>query len=538
MKPAMSSDGPTGSELDHLERSIPPVVADGTAASLRELCSRTAELARGLSEPERGLSILAELLRLVPMEMSGPVLVQRASLWGYLRRYERRSRDLRSAAEAFAAGDDKEGACRVLADLALPVDAELTLAQRAEVGREALDLAESLGRNDLASLCATNVGLNMMLAGDRSALDLRHYLEANVPSRTDTDESRIALRNWLNWANASVAFGLHDEVDRVQRALVLAPDTPRKRRLRIPQAAVHWRQGRWDEAKRICSSLRDAPLNSEDVAVLRIIEGAIDFQRRPMMKPNGLAVAADSIVDEDPWNAIGRAVVMDIRIDRREPRPARGLAPLVQRIKSMGILVGWEDLLPATGRVSPDAHRQLIGMLGDTRPKGERGEACLLAGEGLATMGSKPEAAAEILAEAAERFDDLGESFPAARCLESAAEARNRTGRYAGELWRRAASTYRELGADRALTGLLRKAHGTSALEGFHVPASYKRAPSAGLTRREQEVADLARRGYTARGIAGVLSVSHHTVLTHFKHIREKLQVGSKQELIRLLSED
>lgn len=527
-----------GSALMLVAEAVQEAITAGRADELPELAALAADAARDADRPDEGLTLIAEILREVQEEASGSVLVRRASLWGYLRRYERRSRDLRAAAAAFAAASDREGACRVLADLALPVDADMSLAQRAEIGMQALDMARSLERSDLSALCATNVAITKMLAGDRSALELRPYLEAHLPTRTDTEEGRLAIRNWLNWANAAFAIGLHDEVDRAQRVVAIAPDTGRKKRIRVTEAAVHWRRGDWDAARRICVELSDAPLNSEDVATLRFVQGAMDFQRFPMMKPNGLAAAADSILDEDPWGAIARAVVIDVRVERREPRPARGLVRLIQRIKTMGIRAGWEDLLPAVGRASPEAHRQVVGMLGTLTPQGARAEASMLAGEGFAGLHGRPDEAAQQLESAGDAFEELGEPFPAARCRESAAEARNRAGRHAGDLWRKAASIYRELGADRALAGLLRRAHGTRALSGFSVPAAYRRAPSAGLTRREQEIADLARRGYTVPAMADSMTLSPHTIATHLKHIRQKLQVGSKAELIRLLSED
>ena len=530
--------GGSDAALALVSEAVRESVDRGRLEDLQELASLAADAARDVDRPEEGLTLLGEILRSASPETMGAVLVRRASLWGYLRRYERRSRDLRNAAVAFAAAENREGACRVLADLALPIDAEMSLAQRVEVGMQTLEMAKSLDRTDLSALCATNVAITKLLAGDRSALELRSYLEAHLPTRADTEEGRLAIRNWLNWANAAVAFGLYSEVDRAQRVVAVAPDTGRKRRIRVTEAAVHWRRGDWDAARRICVELAAAPLNPEDVATLRMVQGAIDFQRFPMMEANGLAAAADLIVDEDPWGAISRAVVIDVRIDRREPRPARGVVRLIQRIKTMGIRAGWEDLLPAVGRASPEAHRQLVGMLGNVTPLGVRARACTLAGEGWAALPARPDDAAARLENAAEAFTEIGEPFPAARCLESAAEARNRTGRHAGDLWRRAASTYRDLGADRALASLLRRSHGTRALSDFSVPAAYRRAPSVGLTRREQEIADLARRGYTIGGIAGALTLSPHTVATHFKRIRQKLQVRTKHELIQLLSED
>lgn len=57
------------------------------------------------------------------------------------------------------------------------------------------------------------------------------------------------------------------------------------------------------------------------------------------------------------------------------------------------------------------------------------------------------------------------------------------------------------------------------------------------LSRREREVAVLASRGLTATQIAGHLFVSKRTVESHLVSIYQKLEVGSKTELIRKASE-
>lgn len=59
-----------------------------------------------------------------------------------------------------------------------------------------------------------------------------------------------------------------------------------------------------------------------------------------------------------------------------------------------------------------------------------------------------------------------------------------------------------------------------------------------GLTPREAEVAELAARGYSAPAIAGNLLISENTVKVHMRHIYEKLDLHSKQELIRLVRGD
>jgi DNA-binding CsgD family transcriptional regulator len=56
------------------------------------------------------------------------------------------------------------------------------------------------------------------------------------------------------------------------------------------------------------------------------------------------------------------------------------------------------------------------------------------------------------------------------------------------------------------------------------------------LTRREQQVASLAARGFTAAEIGEQLHIGHRTVETHLAGIYSKLLIRSRRELIRMAS--
>ena len=58
-------------------------------------------------------------------------------------------------------------------------------------------------------------------------------------------------------------------------------------------------------------------------------------------------------------------------------------------------------------------------------------------------------------------------------------------------------------------------------------------AMRGGLSPREAEVAELAARGYSAPAIASTLFISESTVRAHMRHIYEKLDIHTKQELLR-----
>lgn len=68
-------------------------------------------------------------------------------------------------------------------------------------------------------------------------------------------------------------------------------------------------------------------------------------------------------------------------------------------------------------------------------------------------------------------------------------------------------------------------------VESFHAP-SQDGSSLADLTQREAEVLDHLARGYTSKEIAGNLVLSPHTILTHVRHIYEKLHVRSRTEAV------
>ncbi len=57
------------------------------------------------------------------------------------------------------------------------------------------------------------------------------------------------------------------------------------------------------------------------------------------------------------------------------------------------------------------------------------------------------------------------------------------------------------------------------------------------LTPSERRVADVAAKGLTTRQIAESLYVSPKTVEYHLRHIYQKLDIASRQELTRLIAD-
>lgn len=63
-------------------------------------------------------------------------------------------------------------------------------------------------------------------------------------------------------------------------------------------------------------------------------------------------------------------------------------------------------------------------------------------------------------------------------------------------------------------------------------PPAAAAVPTQSLSPRELEVLQLISRGYTAEEVAGYLTISRHTALTHVRRIYSKLKVNSKAEAI------
>lgn len=65
-----------------------------------------------------------------------------------------------------------------------------------------------------------------------------------------------------------------------------------------------------------------------------------------------------------------------------------------------------------------------------------------------------------------------------------------------------------------------------------------ERLIDATLSSRELEILGLVAKGYTSPDIAGMLSLSIHTVNTHRKNILEKLQAGNASDAVRYASDN
>ena len=69
-------------------------------------------------------------------------------------------------------------------------------------------------------------------------------------------------------------------------------------------------------------------------------------------------------------------------------------------------------------------------------------------------------------------------------------------------------------------------------LKALSEPADNAANDTISLTDREVEVLNLIARGYSRKEIAALLQLSRHTVVSHIRHIYEKLEVHSRNEAV------
>ena len=135
-------------------------------------------------------------------------------------------------------------------------------------------------------------------------------------------------------------------------------------------------------------------------------------------------------------------------------------------------------------------------------------------------------AAMELLADAVEQHEAVGDPFGRARALLALGVTRRRARekRQAREAIELALASFEDLGAD----GWAARARG-------ELGAIGGRTRSDGLTPAERRVADLVAEGRTNAEVAATLFLAERTVASHLTHVYAKLGVRSRTELARKL---
>lgn len=510
---------------------------------LHPVAARVDTAARFSSQALAGAALLDQALAgpRTPLD-AGRILRSRARLLSYAGHYDACVETLITAREYCRRAGDEPGLALVLGDLAFPVGGDFTLEERIEFGRAGLALAEAVGDAGAAVHCLVNLASAAFYNGAPEAFDLWERVRRTAPvTPADApEETNQLLRAHSNWAMAATATGAYADAERIIRDGLALCRTPFwKTALHGVATIERWRTGNWDQAVAEAQRAVAGHGRPQLQALARAIASDIGFERdrRPDIAPLVHAAAELAEWQDEELGSMAWAILARARSSRREPQSARGADALVELIVTSRIQVGWEDLLVGLADVNPRGCQAAMHRLGPLRPRGARAEACLAYVEGVLASARRTPGADDLLIDAAERFEALPEPYSAARALEGAARIRVREARRAGDLRRRAAHLYKELGADRSLAALLREAGTTTALKDFRVPPAQRHAASPGLTRREREVGELARRGFTTVQIAEQLHIAPATVKKHLEKVKVKLGVRRKSDLVRALTD-
>ncbi|MGH2709835.1 MAG: ATP-binding protein [Actinomycetota bacterium] len=527
-----------GTEFVHLRHAI-ELDEGSDPERLILLAEQLTLAARDSNHLADGVEVLGQLAaRMRTASQRGRLSLCRARLAAFSGRYQERIEMLERAGDDFASIGDRLGLARCLAEMSLPVGTQVSPDERVAFGRRALGVAQEAGDPSTVAFAASNLAVAELVGGNPGAFDL-FALSARALESVGPAGAEEAGRNHCNWAIAAVGFGDHAEAEHVIRAGLRLSRAPVDRTmLHAVDALRLWRMGRWDESLDAIERAREDVSYPEVRPLADALETIIRFEREPRPDPSPLARATDLLVEmsDENWAAIAHAMLMRLRVARREPHPARGLPRILDLLVRTGSRIGWDDLLPSTAEVNPAECGRMLVLLGDLRPVGKRSAAAERHMTGLLPGDQRDREGA--LLEAAEAYLALPEPHSAARAFEACAAIRVAAGKRAGDLRARAARIYSDLGADRSLATLIRRSGGSRALDDFRIPRSQAYSGAPGLTPREHEIAELARRGHTASEIGQRLSIASGTVAKHLERIKRKLGARRKRDLVRILSRD
>lgn len=504
-----------------------------------ELVEELGRAARLASAPRRGLELLDELEEGVGVgPAAGDFSLAKARLRSYLDDYDGRTEALLKAERAFARWDNGRGRVIALGELAHPVGRSFTLAERIRYGEEAVGLAEDLGEAFASSYSKANLASTVFYSGDVSAIGI--LLDARTRLDMSSRHDRIEfVRQSLNLATYLLWLGDHAGCRRAlleSRAVVDEPFW--EGALRFADGVLAWRSGSWDQALPALEAAgRDGSVGFYRVA--EVIRLSILFERGASISTDHLEDALSSLVGkkEDLWDSLALALCIHMRAWRREPNPLRGLLGHLRDIHGIGLRVGTQDLLPVLGSIDDGVAEQASSAVRELLPPGQHAAACSLLGEGLRlARADRPSEALDAFDGARGAFAELGDRYYEAWTLDEASRVAS-SWQTARDAARGAAALYADLGAARSLTRLVRRSRRRGLLTHHPIPESQRGKGAPGLTERELQVALLSGKGYSAEEIAKELVISPSTVRKHVEHIKQKLGIRRKSELVRLLNE-
>lgn len=523
--------------------SVALSVHDGPASERAEVVERLVQAAlySGLVA-DAAATVASELGRTRESGVRGRLLMCRSRLEWDLGDAQGRVHSLQQAHDAFLRGQDHQRRAIALAHLALPGDTVLSIERRISFGSEALRIAEMFGDEGTFNTCANNLAAAKLQGGDPSAFELWNRAAAALEGADPSGSGDEIVRTRCNCAVGALDFGAYDEA-RIAiiggfEVLGAAPQNPTwQRSLHLLEGIRLWRTGSWREA--LLELEHATELSEPEAAIATAVGAAIAFEFEQPVRLHEIAAAADTLMGygDISWSALTYAILFRLRAARREPRPTRGLVALSDAISAEQSRVGWDDVLPAAAAVDVRGYRRMRNSLGPLRAVGPRAEASTLLAEGQASASHVPVERWKLLMDAADAYEVMGEPYGMATALFAAAVGSRDAGRNPREFVARAAETFHDLHCRHSQRLLLRRFPNERCLERFRSLERPSPTVFPSLTRREKEVADLVARGYSAREAAEDLGVSTRTIEKHLEHIKRKLEVDKKSQLIRLLGE-
>ncbi|HVF04483.1 MAG TPA: ATP-binding protein, partial [Frankiaceae bacterium] len=366
-------------------RTALPIARTVDPGRLRHLSDKAVMAAQRTGRYADGVALLTVLAAAAPSPRERGWLVEgQGRLLAFAGDYEARHERLGTALREFRAAGDAHGMAHALAHLAYPVATPQPLTQCVADGREALDLARTLGDARLVGICAGSLALATLFAGG----DDGPIWAEGAAALAGTDppaEAHAARTLFSNWAATLVSRGAYREAERVlaegRRECVggLADAV-----FDAWESVLRWRTGEWDAARALADRALAGPRYAQ-VLVADFVVAAIGYERDRRPDPAALQGAAEAVVRQRSaaWAPIAQAELARARAARREPAPHRGLAAAVDTIAAQRLATGWEDLVATAAEVSPEECEAALRRLDGLWPVGARAAAVRLYVDGL-----------------------------------------------------------------------------------------------------------------------------------------------------------
>lgn len=440
-------------------------------------------------------------------------------------------RFLTQALDEFTIAGDDRGRAVALGQMSWPTVSMLGAEHRLRVGQEGLALARSLDDPWAIAFCAGRLAGAEAYLGMVEALDHWRLATMALPASTDPFTAEIGAVNQYNWGLTLLGHGEYGDAVRVLgEGRSLAHGAGWGARYDEALALVAWRSGDAAVARRLAESALARPGRGAS-AIAAVVLSALDLETQRQPTTAGVDRAIPRLQFDHQMRWLAQSVQGMIRRARREPTPFRDLTAALQQAGRLDIRMGWEDLLLTIALHDPRLAEDWLDRVAELWPGYPRGVAMRQAVEGLVAG----PAGVPALVSAAETFAAFPEPHTAGQLLHAAAPLAV-TVAEGNVLRRRALGLFTAAGSERALACVLRDRtlHRGSATP--RIPASQHGAPSAGLTPREREVAQLAAWGLTAQEIADELHISVQTARHHVLRVREKFGGVPKRKLALLLA--